>query len=80
MEHAVIHVMKSLGRIAAKINEAEHGGFDWEKDTDVPKWIADLVVNALRMANTRPGGIVDLQRAVQDRINESNTTQLRSPT
>lgn len=36
------------------------------------KYVADLVVCALRIANTFPGGVLDLQAAVQDRIFQKN--------
>jgi len=38
------------------------------------KHIADLVVCALRCANTFPGGVVDLQAAVESRVFEKNLT------
>ena len=40
------------------------------------KYVADLVVCALRCANVFPGGVIDLQRAVEDRITEKNSTPL----
>lgn len=65
--HALLHVHKAGGKLAAIIDEAEHGGNDF-KHEEVGKYIADFVICALRMANTCPGGVIDLQRFVEDRI------------
>lgn len=69
--HALVHVTKAAGKLAAVVNDAEHGGSDFALE-DVDKYVADLVVCALRMANTCPGRIIDLQRAVEERIETKN--------
>jgi hypothetical protein len=74
--HALLHVQKASGKLAAVVNDAEHGGSDF-KPEDVDRFIADLVVCALRMANTCPGRTIDLQRAVEDRIENKNQAELR---
>lgn len=66
-QHALLHVTKAAGKLATVINEAEHCGHDFRHDCVAP-YIADLVICALRMANTCPNGIIDLQRVVEDRI------------
>jgi|SRR5271157_3442052 len=76
--HALLHVMKAAGKLAAIVNDAEHGGSDF-KPEDVDPYVADFVVCALRMANTCPGRIIDLQRAVEDRIETKNTVKLNRP-
>ena len=56
-------------------NDAEHGGYDWadpENRADVEKYIADMVICALRMANTCPDGQIDLQAAVENRLLNKN--------
>jgi len=73
--HALLHVMKAAGKLAALVNDAEHGGCEFTAEQTDP-YIADLVVCALRMANTCPGRTVDLQRAVIDRIEIKNKTKL----
>lgn len=70
-QHAHLHVVKALGKIATIIDEAEHGGNLFERD-DLEKYLADLVICAMRMANTSPGGVIDLQSAVEDRIVKKN--------
>jgi hypothetical protein len=74
--HALLHVTKACGKLAAVVNDAEHGGSEF-KPEEVDRFIADLVVCALRMANTCPGRTIDLQRAVEDRIENKNQAELR---
>lgn len=70
-QHALIHVMKASGKLASIVNDAEHGGTNW-LDTKIDDYLADLVICALRMANTVPGRKVDLARAVVSRIETKN--------
>lgn len=69
--HAALHVGKALGHIQGLVDDMDH---DREVAADptlrerYAKYVADLVVCALRMANTFPGGVVDLEAAVIDRI------------
>jgi hypothetical protein len=74
--HALLHVLKAAGKIAAVVNDAEHGGSDF-KPEEVDRYVADLVVCALRMANTCPNRCIDLQRAVEDRIESKNNAELQ---
>jgi hypothetical protein len=70
-EHALLHVLKAAGKLAAVVNDAEHGGHDFNHG-EVAPYVADMVVCALRMANTCPNQVIDLQRAVEDRISTKN--------
>ena len=73
--HALLHVCKASGRLAAIVDDAEHAGYDWAdpaKRADVEKYVADLVICALRLANTCPDGVIDLQRAVERRLFSKN--------
>ncbi len=74
--HALLHVQKAAGKLAAVVNDAEHGGSEFQPE-EVDRFIADLVVCALRMANTCPGRTIDLQRAVENRIEGKNKAELR---
>lgn len=74
--HALLHVTKATGKLAAVVNDAEHGGSEFLPE-EVDRFVADLVVCALRMANTCPGRTIDLQRAVEDRIELKNEAELR---
>jgi|SRR6185436_13048295 len=71
--HALLHVTKAAGKLAALVNDAEHGGCEF-KPEETDKYIADLVICALRMANTCPGRTIDLEAAVIARIKEKNDT------
>mgnify|MGYP000536589358 CR=1 FL=1 len=73
--HALLHVQKAAGKLAAVVNDAEHGGSDFPPES-VDRYVADLVVCALRLANTCPGRTIDLQRAVEDRIEAKNAAEL----
>lgn len=77
-QHALIHVFKAAGKLAAMVNDAEHAGFDWAQDKSPDPYIADLVICALRMANTVPSRKCDLQRAVIERIESKNGVDLRA--
>jgi hypothetical protein len=73
--HALLHVHKAGGKLAAMLDDAEHGGVEWaaaDVRADASKYVADLVICALRMANTCPDGVIDLQRAVEDRLTAKN--------
>lgn len=73
--HALLHVHKAAGKLAALVNDAEHAGCEF-KPEQTDAYVADLVVCALRMANTCPGRVIDLQRAVIDRIEKKNDVKL----
>jgi hypothetical protein len=47
------------------------------KPEEVDRYVADFVVCALRMANTCPGRTIDLQNAVEKRIEDKNQAELR---
>jgi len=69
--HGLLHIYKAGGNLARIIDEAEHGGHEFDHK-EVAKYVADMVICALRMANTCPNGIIDLQRTVEDRIAGKN--------
>jgi hypothetical protein len=73
--HALTHVVKAAGKLAAVVDDAEHKGSEF-KPEEVDRFLADLVVCALRMANTCPGRHVDLQQAVESRIEDKNGIKL----
>ncbi len=73
--HGLLHVQKACGKLAAVVNDAEHKGSEFTPD-EVDCYVADLVVCALRMANTCPGRTIDLQKAVVDRIEGKNGVTL----
>ena len=73
--HALHHVAKAAGKLHGLADDMDHD----REVADSPdlrdrfgKYVADLVVCALRIANTFPGGVVDLEAAVVARIEEKN--------
>lgn len=73
--HALLHVLKASGKLAAIIDRAEHKGYEWEVEQnriEVSNFLADLVICALRASNTCPDGVIDLQAAVERRLLEKN--------
>jgi len=68
--HALLHAMKALGKLVEMSETADHEGVNpgtyivgWAE-----KYLADLVICAVRMAHTHPLGEIDLERAVRERI------------
>ncbi len=74
-QHALAHIAKASGKLFAMIDDADHGdGFFPEED--VKKYLADLVICAMRAANVNPSGGFDLGEAVIRRIEEKNGVKL----
>lgn len=75
-QHALIHVMKSAGKLAAVCDDIEHGSESPAlAGRDLRDRVADMVVCALRMANTAPaicGGPFDLWESILARIDSVN--------
>lgn len=68
--HALLHVHKAEGKLTGFIDD----GVDWANPlvrAEVEKYLADLVICALRMATTCPHGQLDLQAAVARRLKNS---------
>lgn len=65
--HAILHVHKAGGKLAAIIDDLDHrrGSDEMPRVAD---YLADLVICALRAANTCPGNVIDLLDAVERRI------------
>ena len=80
--HALVHVIKATGKLSALVDDMDH---DREIADDptlrdrYAKYVADLVVCALRIANEFPGGHIDLQNAVVDRIESKNSGSAGAP-
>lgn len=81
--HALHHVSKAAGKLHALADDMDHDrtlADDATLRDQYGKYVADLVVCALRLANTFPGGVLDLQRAVHERIENKNETVLPGAT
>ena len=63
-DHAVLHLMKALGKIAASTEQTHHINGD---DLDVRKQVADLTICSARLASLLG---LDLQVLVKDRLAE----------
>ena len=77
--HALVHIAKAAGRLSEFVDDMDHRketADDPSKRDEYAKYIADMVVCALRMANTFPGGPVDLATAVVDRLQSKNGVTL----
>ncbi len=71
MQHALLHVVKAIGKLAERIEDADHGRGNFQA-VDVKRLLADIVICALRMADVNPDDAIDLERAVIDRVQEKN--------
>jgi hypothetical protein len=77
--HAVLHASKAVGHLAGLADDMDH---DREVAADVSlgerygKYIVDLVVCALRMANTFPGRVLDLGALTVERIEGKNGVEM----
>lgn len=63
--HALVHMMKALGKVASAQNDAEHERRD-PTAAEVERPLADLIICAVRYAH----GIVDLDAACVARLAE----------
>lgn len=73
--HSLVHVAKALGKLMGLVDDMDHDratALDPKLAETYGKYVADLVVCALRAANTFPGGKLDLQSAVEQRIKTKN--------
>jgi hypothetical protein len=71
--HAYLHVMKALGKLAPALDDADHidnvvGAF--QAHPPAARYIADIIICAVRMASTCPDGPIDVEKALDDRIME----------
>jgi hypothetical protein len=74
--HALTHVVKAAGKLAAVIDDYDHRR-ETVLDPKAKDYLADLVICAMRMANTAPGGMIDLFAAVQARVIDKNFTNVK---
>lgn len=73
--HALKHVAKALGHLVTLDDDMDHNREVADDPTlreRYAKYLADLVVCALRASNTFPGGVVALQGSVEERIRSKN--------
>lgn len=71
--HAFLHVQKALGKLAPALDDADHiedVAFAFKAHPPAGKYIADIIICAIRMASTCPEGPIDIQAALEFRIAE----------
>lgn len=76
-QHALMHTMKALGKLSAIIDDADHGDEPYFPKADVEKYLADVVICAIRAATVSPSGYIDIGEAVVRRIESKNGITLR---
>ena len=64
--HALLHITKASGKLAEAVDSRDHVGAFAERA--VAKYLADVVICALRFANTWPGGPIDVATAIEERL------------
>ncbi len=67
-QHALLHVTKAVGKLAAMVEDLDHQERPAFSSADARKYISDVIICAVRMGNTVPGGEVDVQDAVIKRL------------
>lgn len=78
-QHALIHVGKAVGKLFELCDDCDHDrnvADSKELKEQYSKYIADLVLCALRMANVFPGGVIDLEGELINRIESKNNVKL----
>ena len=73
--HALTHLVKASGKIASIVDDLDHRRESNELE-GYEKYVADLVVCAIRMAKTSPLPF-DLHSAVIERIESKNGVELK---
>lgn len=72
--HAVLHITKATGKVAGLLDDLDHAQDFVAAITgtchrdDVARYLADVVICALRAANTWPGGAIDMTNAIEARL------------
>lgn len=70
--HAILHAVKAAGKLAMILEAEGHGGCeDAPTAADQPKYAADLVISAIRLADVCG---FDLEAAVRKRQEQRNQT------
>lgn len=74
-QHALMHVFKAAGKLAGMVDDADHGDTFFPKE-DVEKYLADVVICAIRAASVNPTGAFDIGEAVLRRIEAKNGVKI----
>lgn len=74
-DHALKHIRKAAQTLENMTEEADHGA-DTFDHAAIRKYVADIVISAIRLANVSPTVIFDLEKAVFERIERKMGTRL----
>lgn len=76
-DHALKHVIKPAIKLQNMCEEADHvgGGLAWSQP-EIEKYLADVIISAVRAARTSPKGPVDLEKAIRERIRSKMCAEL----
>ena len=69
--HAFLHVQKALGKLTEALDTADHVEnvrAAFEAQPPARKYIADLIICAIRLASTCPEGPINIHEALMERI------------
>lgn len=78
-DHALKHAIKAAVAMQNMVEEADHKGVAaFFPPADVRKYVADLVISALRLAIKDPSGAFDLEAAVIERIETKMKVRLEN--
>ena len=70
--HAILHAVKAAGKLASILESEGHGGRENDPTAaDQPKYAADLVISAIRLADVWG---FDLEAALKKRQEQRNPT------
>jgi hypothetical protein len=73
--HAILHAVKAAGKLASILEAEGHGGRPNEPTAvDQPKYCADLVISAIRLADVCG---FDLEKALTDRQQQRNQLHIQ---
>ena len=75
-DHALKHVFKAAGRLLEMTETMDHSSeIVWVAEP-VRKYLADLVICAIRLANVNPSGLIDIEETIFDRIEQKMGVKL----
>lgn len=80
-DHALKHVRKAAQTLENMTEEADHSGsLQVFEAAALKKYIADILISTVRLANTTPLGVVDLEQSVLERIERKMGVRLSGKT
>ncbi len=76
-DHALKHVIKPAVKLQNLCEEADHAGVNmrWSQG-QIEKYLADVIISAVRAAQMSPTGRIDLEQAIRERIRSKMGAEL----